>query len=93
MSDYNRKRISITLSEDDYNLIAEYAEIFQKPPTTIVRDLVVELLPTFKAVVDAVKQVGIDKQAAISSMQLELLSRLSDAASVSHDLQKELKKL
>ena len=89
----NRRRVSITISDDDYKIIADYAAIAQKPPTTIVRDLVVELLPTFKAVVDAVKQVGIDKQSAISSMQLELLSRLNDASSVSYDLQKELTKL
>lgn len=86
-------RVNITLPDDIYDALKEYSDIMQTQPTTVARDLLMEVMPSFIAITQAVKEAESSKKNALSSMQSVLIDRLSSGAALANELQQEIKNL
>jgi hypothetical protein len=63
-------RVSVTLSTEDYLLIDSVAMKTGTRPATMIRQLVVECLPTYKAMLDALTEIELGKKdSGISIME------------------------
>ena len=83
-------RLNVTLSDQDYATLSEYAALMQKPPTTMIGDLVREMLPSMKAVIEAARLAESDKALAMNTL---LSLALNQIGKVSASAQKEIEGL
>lgn len=74
------KRVSIVLTDEEYGVLQAYAVASRKKPTTVVSDVVRELMPTFQMVSAAVSQVESDKSKALATLNLVLLKGIHRAS-------------
>jgi hypothetical protein len=69
MAKSKKIRIALSLPDDVDSVLSEISKLTNTPKTTIVTQLVVESMPAFQSVLDAVKQaLEGRKQAAYDSM-------------------------
>ncbi len=83
-------RVNITLPDDVYLALKEYAAVNNSQPTTIARDLLIEMMPSFIAVTKAAKEAQNSKKTALMSLQSVLIDGIHNASGISSELQKEL---
>ena len=74
------RRVNITLSDSDYEVLKSYSIIMGRSPTRLVGDVLQELIPSFSGVVEAAKVVNDDRSAALSKLQTLLLTGIHQAA-------------
>ena len=82
--------IKVSAPDDVYEVLKTYAELMGTTPSTLVRDLIVEIAPAFRGVVEAVQAADHSKQAALSCMQGVLLDGISAASSLAAQVQEEI---
>lgn len=85
-----RHRVSLTLSEEEYEVLKLFSEAAKTTPTRIIHNLYQEVMPSFKTVNDAIKSAEFSKHDALSKIQTMLLNHLHEASGVSREIQKEL---
>lgn len=74
------KRVSIVLTDDEYEVLQAYASASHKRPTTVVSDIVKDLLPTFTLVSAAVNKAEGDKAKVLADLNLALLKGIYQAS-------------
>lgn len=77
------KRVNLSLRPEDYEVIRNFAEQTGTTPTSVINNLVVELVPTLKNVVDLYKTANNELSGAkrgIESLALGSINELSGAA-------------
>lgn len=85
-----KKRVSLTLSDGEYQVLKDYSDLLKTTPTTVIYELFNEVFPTFKLLVDASKEADVDKRNTLLKLQFTLLNGIHNAAGVSAEIQKEL---
>lgn len=86
-------RVNITLPDEIYEALKEYSDVMQTQPTTVARDLLLEVMPSFIAITQAIKEAENSKKNALSTMQSVLLNHLSTGTTLASELQQEIKNL
>lgn len=80
--------IKVSAPDDVYDVLKAYAAVLGSTPSTVIRDLLVEIAPSFQGVVDAIRLVDNDKHNALSRIQSVLLNGISDASALAVSVQK-----
>lgn len=83
-------RVSLTLSDDEYEVLKAYAKIAGVTPTTVIHKLFTELIPVFSSVVVATQMADQDKKTSLIKLQSALLDGIHVATGISSSLQKDL---
>lgn len=86
-----KKRVNLSLSESEYEVLKVYAEVMNSNPTSIVHNVIQELIPVFRSVSEAINLAESNKNASLLKLQSTLLDGLNAATTISSDLQKEIK--
>jgi hypothetical protein len=86
-----KKRVNLSLSESEYEVLKVYAEVMNSNPTSIIHNVIQELIPVFRSVSEAINLAESNKNASLLKLQSTLLDGLNAAATISSDLQKEIK--
>ena len=84
------RRVSLTLSDEEYEVLKAYAKAANLTPTTVVHKLFTELVPVFSSVVIAAQLAEEDKKASLIKLQSALLDGIHTATGISSELQKDL---
>lgn len=71
-------RVSITLDRLQYEQLSRYSHIVRKPPTTVVKDLVVDFLPSFAAVVDSFSDIDKTKLVCVDNFLKDAFFNVSN---------------
>jgi hypothetical protein len=88
------KRVSITLTDREYQILADYAKVFSDLPTSVVSHLVKEMLPRYEILIKARLLVEAGKFEEAASLANTLVLRaINDASSASVELQEEIQGL
>lgn len=77
------RRLNITLSDGDYETLVRYSALKNAPPTKMAGDIMRELMPTFKAVIEAVTEAKSNELQAKATLQGALLDGIAQAVSIS----------
>lgn len=86
-----KKRVNLSLSESEYEVLKVYAEVMNSNPTSIIHNVIQELIPVFRSVSEAINLAESNKNASLLKLQSTLLDGLNAATTISSDLQKEIK--
>ena len=86
-----KKRVNLSLSESEYEVLKAYAEVMKSNHTSIVHDIIQELIPVFQSVSEAINLAESNKNASLLKLQSTLIDGLNAATTISSDLQKEIK--
>ena len=86
-----KKRVNLSLSESEYEVLKVYAEVMNSNPTRIIHNVIQELIPVFRSVSEAINLAESNKNASLLKLQSTLLDGLNAATTISSDLQKEIK--
>lgn len=71
-------RVGITLDRLQYEQLSRYSHIVRKPPTTVVKDLVVDFLPSFSAAVDSFSNIDKTKSVFVDNLLKDISSNVSN---------------
>ncbi len=82
--------IKISAPDDVYGVLKAYADLMGTTPSTLIRDLIIEISPAFNGVVEAMKVAEQNKHVALSRMQGVLLNGISSASSLASEVQEEI---
>lgn len=77
------KRVNLSLRPDDYEVIKAFAEQTGTTPTSVINNLVVELVPTLKSVVDLYQTANSqlsDAKQGVSTLALHSIQDVSGGA-------------
>ena len=85
--------IKVSAPDDVYSVLKSYADVMGTTPSTLLRDLIVEMTPAFSGVVEAMRVADENKHAALSRMQSVLLNGISTASSLAVEVQEEITRL
>lgn len=85
-----KKRVNLSLSESEYEVLKVYAEVMNSNPTSIIHNVIQELIPVFRSVSEAINLAESNKNASLLKLQSTLLDGLNAATTISSDLQKEI---
>lgn len=80
--------IKVSAPDDVYDILKQYAAVMGSTPSTVIRDLLVEIAPSFQGVVDAMRSVQEDKQGALLKIQGVLLVGINDATALASEVNK-----
>lgn len=83
MSDRQNPRVNLTLPPDLLAVIQRYAEISGKSTSRMIRELLVELRPTFEMTIEAYDQVQqgkVEAVIAVKNLQSKAMGQVGKAA-------------
>lgn len=83
-------RVNATLPDDVYEVLRKYSALMGTTPSTVLRDFVIEMTPSFSGVIDAVRLAEGNKKKALEEIQSLLLDRVHEAVSLSSEVQREI---
>jgi len=83
-------RVNATLPDDVYEVLRKYSALMGTTPSTVLRDFVIEMTPSFSGVIEAVRLAEGNKKKALEEIQSLLLDRVHEAVSLSSDVQREI---
>lgn len=88
------RRVSISLSDEEYRILSEYATVTQDLPTSVAGELVRSMLPRYEILVKAFLLVQSGKVEEGSRLAQSLVLRsINEASGASLELQEEMKGL
>lgn len=61
--------VKVSAPDDVYDVLKAYAAVLGSTPSTVIRDLLIELAPSFHGVVAAVQLLQEDKRGALLRVQ------------------------
>jgi hypothetical protein len=76
MADRHNPRVNLTLPSDVLEVVKAYSEVLGKPPSTMIRDLLVEMVPMMQVYVEIARKSQKDKEDAFQHLQLFTLNTL-----------------
>lgn len=83
-------RVNLTLPPELYASLSAYAAANKSTPSTIVRDLLLELSPLFDNITACLNEADASKKDLLTGLQSTLIQGISTASSISHELQQEI---
>lgn len=78
MSDRHNHRVNLTLPPDVLEIVRGYSDIIGKPPSTMIRDLLIEMLPMMQMIIELSKKAEQEKETAFLQFQLASLNTLGN---------------
>ena len=60
-----KKRVNLSLSESEYEVLKVYAEVMNSNPTSIIHNVIQELIPVFRSVSEAINLAESNKNASL----------------------------
>lgn len=79
MSDRQNPRVNLTIPPDLLEVIKRYSEINKKTPSRMIRELLVELRPTFEMTIEAYDQAQKGKLDVVQNLQSEAMGVVGKA--------------
>lgn len=84
------KRVNLSLRPEDYEVIKAFAEQTGTTPTSVINNLVVELVPTLKNVVELYQLANTKLSDSKSDIQSLALNSINDLSGATLDLTKKI---
>lgn len=69
-------RVNLTLPPDVLEIVQSYSEVVGKPTSTMIRDLLIEMLPMMRATVEVARKSEQERKEAFNDFQLFALNIL-----------------
>lgn len=86
MSQKQRNRVNLTLSDDLFGILSELSELSGKPKATIIHELLEELVPQLQVSIDLIKKLR-SNQIQMTDAKKTFIDMLMDVGEVIHDAQ------
>lgn len=86
MSQKQRNRVNLTLSDDLFATLSELSELSGKPKATIIHELLDELVPQLQVSIDLIKKLK-SNQIQMTDAKKTFIDMLMDVGDVIHDVQ------
>ena len=76
MSDRQNPRVNLTLPPEVLEVVKKYSALMGKPHSTMLRDLIIEILPMMEMTIELSEKVKQEKENAFIELQLSALNTL-----------------
>lgn len=86
MSQKQRNRVNLTLSDDLFETLSELSDLSGKPKATIIHELLDELVPQLKVSIDLIKKLK-SNQIQMTDAKKTFIDMLMEVGDVIHDVQ------
>jgi len=80
---HRNPRINLTIPSNAHDVLVGYAEMLDKPLSTAVRELIIEMIPSMKMSIEAYKLAETDKDKALNKLYEGLIEGVSNATQLS----------
>lgn len=76
MSERQNPRVNLTLPPDVLEVVKAYSQVIGKPPSTMIRDLLFDMVPMMKVTIEIANKSQKDREQAFEHLQLFTLNTL-----------------